>query len=341
MSEPTEVTSAKEAIAASIAEDRAATLAGLEANADKEGATEPQGEAQETAEEAVEPGEAEAPEPKEEAKAEKKESEKKDPDEAAISKRIEVINRAEQRMKAAVAKERQAFEAKQAEWEPRAKAAEAFETLKAKAKVDPVAALRAIGVEPSEHLARQIYQLTPEVLAKHPEYAEQAQRARRDYEGSSIVESLQRDVQELKAQLAEEKAQANIEQRTSAYLGQAVAAVDDSTPIVKVMVSKSPERARERLKEVALYLAEQNGEDPTPKEVAQALEKVRRYEIIEEGGDPDAFLVKPKPVNGEKRVGKTLNNDLTIPTPSRAGGPKTLEEERAETLRNLEEGRLD
>lgn len=281
---------------------------------------------------------------KDEAKAEPEKPEKKAED-PQFAKRVAALKEQERRGKAAVQRERQALERERAEWAKDVEAAKTFRDLGTRAKTNPVAALMALGAkeEDFEYIARQFFNHS-QAAAKDPKLREAAESARKAREHESALEQTRRELEELRAERNRERQQAAEEQKIGAFLDEVTQSVDDeSTPLVKTMVSKSASRARERMREVAEYLVASTGEVPTAKEVAQALERVRRKELEDDGIDPEVLLkqAKDRPQSaGEKRAARTLGSDLSTPTQSRST-PKTEEERRAETLRLLEEGRLE
>lgn len=260
---------------------------------------------------------------------------------AQTAKRLEAIHRAERRAKEAVSRERQAFEKERAEWAPQVEAAKKFSEAKARAKYDPAAALAVLEIEPSEDLARQIYLAARG--ADDPKLRDEYGRLRREREVESKAERALREAEELKAQLAEERAQIDRDRAVSAYLGKVEAAVSEDFPVVRALLKEDRDEALSMLRQAADYLVGELERAPEPAEVAKAAEDWQRRELKKRGVDPEKIYGTPSktptPVAGEKRTAKTLTSDLGTPTKPRSA-PKSREEERADILRALQSGNL-
>lgn len=299
--------------------------------------------------------EAPAPEPNTDDEATEPDAEVPTPPEAPpdreLAKRLEAVSRAEKRAKDGVARERDGIARERSEVQELRKqlAAELaevkqFKELQGRARFDPVGVMSALGLpeEDYEPAARQFYSRSA-AARQDPKLREQADRAMREREQSSTVSHLAKQVEDLHRQIAERETRVQHERLIETYLAGASKAVSDDTPIVRNMLSKSPEKTRERIGELAERLFVDTGEVPDVADVVRELEKSRRAELEEAGIDVAQIFNTSKnrtPAAGEKRNGKSLSNELSTPTKPRTE-PKTREELRAETLQALHSGELE
>ena len=287
-----------------------------------------------------------------EAEAEQPEAADETPaEDPELAKRLEQIQRQEQRAKDAVAQQRAEFEKERAdfqkqreEWQPKL---EQFEALKARVAYDPAAVLMELGMGEAdfETAARQLYALSVEGK-KNPALREQSARSLREKETMTKLQQLEQKHQELLQQIQEREQRAEQERQVNEYISQVEKAVGDDATIVSRMLAKSPQKARALLREAASQLYNQTGEVPDAQDVVAHLEKIKRAELDELGLDIPAAgssaATKPKtPVKAsEKAVAATLSSDLGTTTKPRTE-PLNEEDIDAQILRELREGRID
>lgn len=239
---------------------------------------------------------------------------------ADLSKRLEAVQKAKKRaldevtaakaeLNSEVARHRQAIEQ---EYGSRIKAAESFEKLKARAKVDLVAVVRSLGID-GDDLDFGARQLHTEWKAWKGDPAAKDQSAavirRREYE--SKLEETQRELQELRDSITKRDEAQQAKAYADQYMGRVEKAIGVKAPIVRSMMAKNAEKTRARLGQVAYDLASETGEEPSPAEVVSALEKIRREELEELGIDPAAVAKAPakpavEPAVAAKPAGKPV-----------------------------------
>lgn len=241
--------------------------------------------------------------------------------------------------RAALAKERAELEKDRAARDAERAEYDAWKKAKARAKIDPVAYLKAGGVEDLDYAAKVAY--AEAHAATKPENREAAARLQREREiGDTTSEALER-VKQLEAKLERRDQESQLAEHRSTYLDHALKSVDDKTPLAKRLAEKNPAKLRAALWATAEELFEANdGDFPDHAEVLAHYEKTRRAEFSEFGFDvPTAETKKNSQPADKKHPAKTLGNDLATP---RVPRPKQGEREhRAETLDMLERGSLE
>lgn len=265
------------------------------------------------------------------------------------SKRLAAVQAAEKRSRekvaaeraevaaerAAAAKERSELDAERAELAAYRKAVE-------RAKVDPVAALRAMGItDPAdlEHAAKTSY-----AAAKgDPANKEAAARAMREREHADELATLRKRLDDRDSADKQRTETEHVQRETAKYVSDLKAAVGDDSPIARHFLAKSPAKTEAALRRTAYELSQETGDIPDHADVLARYEQTRRAELEELGIDPNSILSappkKPDLEAAKKPAAKTLGNALSTPLVPR---PKSSEKEsRAETLRALESGRLE
>lgn len=289
---------------------------------------------------AEEPGEDEAEEDGEEEDT----TPAADPD---LNKRLEAVNKREKRAKESMAREREAYQrersAFEAEWSPRIKQAEEFADISRRVRHDPVGVLLGLGLteDDFEPVAKVVYAHST-AARNNPQVREAAQRSMRERELSDQVAKLTRAVQDRDQRDQERDQRETVQRETVRFLDAVAKSASDETPLVRTMLEKSPEKARQRLAQVADAIIHETGEVPDHADVVAELEKLRRAELEELGIDIDTAIKRPKklsPAADEKRPAKTLTNDLGKPTTPRSA--LSRKEELADVRKALEEGRLE
>ena len=285
---------------------------------------------------------AEVEQPAKAAPTESVEADKVDPE---VAKRLDQIQKASKREREIVAKERAELEELRKSIEPALESSKRFQELSKRAKYDPAGVLLSLGLtsDDLELAARHVYSQSKAAEAD-PKHKEQSAKLLREREYEDKLKATESRLQELESKLSQERESERINREAERYLESVTKAINQDTPLVNTLMSKSPEKARQRLSEVAQYLIEQTGEVPDPEEVAQTLEKLRMSELEELGIDPSTVLkTAPKtqnPAAAETKAAKqTLSNDLTN-TVSPRSAPKDPREERIALIRALESGQL-
>jgi hypothetical protein len=271
------------------------------------------------------------------------------------TKRLTQIQQAEERSRKKLAEERKARDTelaqREAELAPRAKRADDFDALlakAAKARSNPallVDVFRALGFT-DDHLepaARSLYSFSKAGQAD-PAHRAQAERLLRDREVADDTTALRRELDDLKTQLRTRDEHAEIQRLQGEYLDHTVKAVSDDAPTVKAMAAKNPAKLRAQLwRHTEELTREQDGDLP---EFAAV---VARYQAeLDDMGVPRPTASAPAPTETTKKndqaadkktPAKTLSADLStprVPRPTTSG-----REHRAETRRMLESGKFE
>jgi hypothetical protein len=268
------------------------------------------------------------------------------------AKRLATIQTAEKRARDKIAKERESLAASKAEIEKEraAIAAEraemdAYRKARERAKLDPVSALEALGVDDLEYAAKMAYAKSKAATDPAQREAHAREIARREQSGD--VETLKREVAELRAERVREREQTALESNWGSYLDHAVKSIGDDAPISKALGAKNPAKLRAEFRATTQRLIEENdGDVPDFEEVISAYESRRRAELEELGvslpaaGKAATTETKQNTqIADKKHPAKTLGNDLSTPRVPRPA--KSDREHRAETLALLESGKLE
>lgn len=273
---------------------------------------------------------------------------KVDAPDADTSKRLAAVQAEEKRARAKVAAERAEVAAERAKLDKeRAEVEAAREELAAyrkareRAKVDPVSALEALGVDDWDHAAKQAYARGKD----DPKNKDAAARSLREREAAEKLAAIEKRIDDMSAAEKQRAESALIQREAAAYMADVTKAAGAGTvsPLAKHFLAKAPEKTGQRLAQIAVDLLNETGDRPDVEDVLARYEKVRREELLELGVDPASLSKtdpkKPDPQADKKPSAKTLANDLSTP---RVPRPKSSERElRAETRAALLSGRLD
>jgi hypothetical protein len=271
---------------------------------------------------------------------------------ADTAKRLAAVQREETRARAKLAKEREEIVAERAaaakeraELEADRKALAEFRRAQERAKVDPVAYLRAAGVPDAEleDAARQVY-----AAAKgNPANKAEAARTLREKELAAEVAELKKWREERTQAETTQAEMASARAAADAYVADLTkaAAAGEASPLAKHFLAKNPQRTEAALRRITWELLQETGDKPDHEDVLARFEKQRRAELEEFGIDPTTLSTaktdqkKPDPVAAKKPAAKTLGNDLSTP---RVPRPRSSERElRAEVRAQLESGKLE
>lgn len=226
-----------------------------------------------------------------------------------------------QRERADFDRERQAFDRERTTWESqRSEGQKRFESLAARAKIDPAGVLEALGVDVDgmEYAAQQAYARS-KAAAADPKYRAAADAARRQREIEERAAKAEERVEKVEKTLEEKAKQAEADREVDAYLAKIVRKASDEHPRVKALIAKSSTTARRELEQTAFELAQKLGKLPSAKLVLAAHEKkigrmLRRYGVdVDAAADteqkptekPAAKVVpgkKGKPAKGAAKV---------------------------------------
>lgn len=275
--------------------------------------------------------------PKVDAKGEK-------PD-AETEKRLAKVQDAEKRSREKLAAERKAFDDERAKLEKeRAEVSalreriEKFESLAAKAKLDPASVLEALGVDDFDYAARQAYAKT-KAKADDPANREAAARAMREREANEKLTATEKRLLDLEKKIEEREQRAHVQKQAEEYMSGVLKAAD-TNPLAKHVIGKDPEHANQRLRRIAYDLAQEMDDVPDAEDVIARFEQEERKALARYGVDPNTILSAPtttkknEPSAEKKNAAPTLSNDLTTPRVARTR--ETERERRASVLAELE-----
>lgn len=267
------------------------------------------------------------------------------------AKRLAAVQKAEARAREKLAEERRAFEAERAKATEERKAMdaeraeyEAFKKLKERAKLDPAAALEALGVDDMDYAARQAYART-KAKADDPANREAAARQLREREANEKLSATEKRIAELEKKIEERDQRAQVQKQAEEYMS-GVLKVADANPLVKHTLAKDPEYANQRLRRIAYDLAQEMDDVPDAEDVIARYEQEERKALARYGVDPNTILspatakTKKNEQEAEKKnAAPTLSNDLSSPKEPRTRVSER--EQRAEVRKLLESGKLD
>lgn len=259
-------------------------------------------------------------------------------DDPELAKRLAQVRKTEQRLRAQLAEQRAELQREIDSWKPRIAKVQEFEQLSKRAKYEPAAVLRALGLseEDMEDAARDIYANSTKGSAD-PKNKEAVARSRRERELADKLSAMEkklaeRDEAEKKAQVEREA-----EQQVQSYLRGIAKKVDaEKFPLAAAQKTKNAARFEEKIALVAHQLAQKTGEWPSAPKVLARYERMRREELEELGVDPTAIAVKSKtnPKAADKTNGKKS-------APSKNGAALPDRPSRAQLLAELEAGDFD
>lgn len=225
----------------------------------------------------------------------------------------------------------------------------AFKAAVARAKYDPAAVYRALGVKEDrfEEIARSLMALSPKG-AENPAYRTEAERLLREREKADELSSLREQVTALKEAQDQRWAVMEAERQAAQHMDGvfSTARAQTESPLLAQAFAKNPKKAEARLAAIALELAQTNGELPDAADVIATYTARRKEEIEDLGLSVDEYLKQnkaPAPAGtktqdqaaGEKRPVKTLTNDLNASTPVRERVELSEAEEREQLLAEM------
>jgi hypothetical protein len=270
-------------------------------------------------------------------------AEKVDPE---TEKRLAKVQDAEKRSREKLAAERKEFEAERAKAAEERKALDAqraefeqFQKLRERAKVDPVAAMKALGIDDLEYAAKQAYAATK----ADPNNKEAAARALREREAADKISATEKRIMDLEKKLEEREQRAMVQRQAEEYMSGVMKAAD-ANPLAKHVMAKDPDHANQRLRRIAYDLAQELDDVPDAEDVIARFEQEERQTLTRYGVNIDSILKpdttkKNEPTAEKKNAAPTLSHDLTT---SRVARARETEREKRDAVRAaLESGKLD
>lgn len=264
---------------------------------------------------------------------------------AETSRRLATVQKAEERSRQAIQKERADALAEiqrardeiarmQAEWSPKL---EAFERLKTRAKYEPDAVLAELGVDDWEHASKAAF-LRSKAASDKPESRDAYLRSVKQREHEDRLARIERENAELRQSIVQREQQQTFAQQQSMYLDATVKAANDEAPLLATLATKNPDKARTELWATAQAIFEATGEVPEPSDLVAAYEQKQRAALESLGIDITTVTKKkPAPV-APTRPAATLPAAPSGATPV-PNGKKTRAEIEAEVLADLQSGK--
>lgn len=244
-----------------------------------------------------------------------------EPVDPATTKRLAQVQAAEAKKMAAVQAERKKFEAERVAFE-----AERKELAEAKARLsaleakrhDPAALLLALGYgeDDLEAAARQVYGMS-KAAAADPKNRDAAARMARERAQATELEKATARLEALEQRIEQQNqaqaAQLALEQYSAKLTA---AASPDATPLTARQMAANPDRARVALAQLALEMAQEDGDVPDAVDVVARYEKMRAAELAELGIDIGAMAAKaPEPAKKAAPRSMPANGAGTPPPP--------------------------
>lgn len=268
---------------------------------------------------------------------------------AQTAKRLAQVRKAELRMRASIAKERETMLAEVSRARADAKedidAAREFRALKSRARYDLPSVLDALGFKEDDYeaAARDIYSRS-KAAAADPKHREAAKAAQREREHADELAAVRKEVDALKQRDTERETSAKEQERIETLLSgiAKVAKKSDDTPLMGKLVDSNPKRAKALFAEAYIALEDRLGSPPSPKRVARLCEKIRRRELKELGVDPATVAPSAKKTakTDPKKAGTKTIAGKTTETEDKPVA-KSRSELRNSIVAELESGQFD
>lgn len=238
---------------------------------------------------------------------------------ADTAKRLAQVQRTDKRLREQRDRDFRAREseldAREAELKPHLEKLAKFERLAARASIDPVAVLHALGVSEDrfDGIAQVLYKLAKGKT--DPKFQTEAAQLMKERERDAEIEDLKKWREERERADKESAQTAAADRELDAYFGKVTKALGDKTPLSKAYLKANPSEARERMQILAFRIAKETGALPNERAVAVALEKDRRRVLRELGIDPKS--------RGAAAASAAATDSKTKTTPTKKGDKKT------------------
>lgn len=255
-------------------------------------------------------------------------------DDPKVQKGLDQVRVAEKRMRAMLDRDKTAFEQERQKWQAQVDKLTEFESLAKRAKYDPAAALRALGVSDDDfELAAHALYAESKAASSDPKQKAAAMARLKEREKEDKLSATEKRIADLEAKLEQQRTEARVQAEAAAYIQQINTVAAQKHPLVAQYLKADPEDTGDKL--VAEYnrLSQTLNRAPKPAEVVAAFDKRERARLAKLGIDP-ATIAKPKAAaNGNKPAAK--------PAPKPAANTNgtarrmTEEEEREAILADL------
>jgi hypothetical protein len=215
-------------------------------------------------------------------------------DDPKVQKGLDAVRVAEKRMRATFERDRAAFEAERQKWQAQVDKVAEFEALAKRAKYDPAGALRALGMNEDDfELAAHALYGESKAATADPKQKAAALARLKEREKEDRLDATQKEIAELKSELAKQRTEARMQAEAAAYIQQINTTAAAKFPLVAQYLKADPDDTSDKL--VAEYnrLSTALNRAPKPAEVVAAFDKRERARLAKLGIDP-AVIVKPK-----------------------------------------------
>ena len=217
-------------------------------------------------------------------------------DDPKVQKGLDAVRVAEKRMRAAAARDRAAFDAERQKWQAQVDKVAEFEALAKRAKYDPAAVLRALGMNEDDfEIAAHALYGESKAASADPKQKAAAMARLKEREKEDKLSANEKRIADLEAKLEQQNTQARAQAEAAAYIQQINTVAAAKHPLVAQYLKADPEDTGDKL--VAEYnrLSQTLNRAPKPAEVVAAFDKRERARLTKLGIDP-AAIVKPKVV---------------------------------------------
>lgn len=239
-------------------------------------------------------------------------------------KRLDVVRRAEKRMRAQVEAKEAELAAREQKLSERLSRADEIERLAARAKYDPAAVFRALGLTDDDfEMAAQALYSESKAGQADPKRKEAAARLLREREHADKLTAIEKRALELEQKLERQKLEAAAQAEAARYFEQMNQAATTAHPLVAHLLKADPNETAQGL--VASYDALSKKGVPKPAAVVKHFEAQQRARFKRLGIDPDVVLGKTTETKAAPKV-----NGKPAPAPANSNSKPSRDELIAE-----------
>lgn len=217
------------------------------------------------------------------------------PADPETAKRLDVVRRQEKRLRAQVEAKEAELAQRELRLAERLSRAEEIDRLASRAKYDPGAVMRALGLTDDDFaiVAQALYAESKEGAAD-PKRKEQAARLLREREQHDKLSAVEKRAIELEQKLERQKQEASAQAEAARYFERMNAAATAKHPLVAHMLKADPDETAQGLVSAYERLAA-GGKVPDAAKVVAEFDRAQRARLKRIGVDPDTITgTKPK-----------------------------------------------
>jgi hypothetical protein len=236
-----------------------------------------------------------ADEPDADTDADDESDEDETPADPETAKRLDVVRRAEKRARAQADAREAELTAREQRMADRLARLDEIERLAARAKYDPAAVLRAMGLtdDDFETVGQAIY-AESKVAQSDPKRKEIAAKLLREREQADKLTAIERRAQELEQKLERQREESEVRAEAARYFEQLNTTASTKHPLVAHLLKADPDDTQHGL--VAAYermMTKTKGAPPAAAAVVAEYDRAARAKFKRLGVDPDALIGKP------------------------------------------------